>query len=268
MRELERQSDDTRPRLEAPSLLTRIGVVGRGRLGTALASALDAAGYEVAGPAGRGDVPAGEAIVLCVPDREIAAAARAVAGAAALVGHTSGATPLSALAPAARAGAEVFGLHPLLAVSERGSGFAGAACAVGGSTPRALSVATAIARRLGMAPFALADERRAAYHAAASVASNFLVTLEAAAETLMGEAGVEAPRARELLAPLARASLEAWATLGPRRALTGPLARGDEATVALQREAVAAAAPELLPLFEAMVERTRALAARRAEAPA
>ena len=71
---------------------SRIGIVGRGRLGTALASALRAAGYRVEGPAGRDEVPSGEAILLCVPDAEIPAAAATVAGAAALVGHTSGAT--------------------------------------------------------------------------------------------------------------------------------------------------------------------------------
>ena len=76
------------------------GVAGPGRLGTALAAALREAGVAVAGPAGRGEIPrAATLIVLCVPDAEIDAAAAAV-GAAPLVGHTSGATPLSALAGA------------------------------------------------------------------------------------------------------------------------------------------------------------------------
>ena len=258
MRELERQSDDTRPRSGALSGPTRIGLVGRGRVGRALASALVAAGYDVAGPVGRHELPAGEAIVLCVPDREIEPAAHTVAGAAPLVGHTSGATPLSALAPA---GAQAFALHPLLSVTDAAPRFEGAGCAVAGSTPAALAFADSTARRLGMSPFTIDDEQRAAYHAAASVASNFLVTLEASAEALLAETGVDAREARSLLAPLVRSSVEAWATLGPRRALTGPVARGDEPTVALQRAAVAAARPELLALFDVMVERTRALAA-------
>ena len=261
MRELERQSDDTRPRLEALGGPTRIGVVGRGRLGRALASALAAAGYEVVGPAGRDELPAGEAIVLCVPDREIEVAARAVAGAATFVGHTSGATPLGALAPAQRAGAQAFALHPLVSVPGDGARFEGVGCAVAGSTPAALAFVEATARRLGMSPFAIDDEQRAAYHAAASIASNFLVTLEAAAEALLAATGLDAAHGRALLAPLVRSSVENWAALGPRRALTGPVARGDEATIALQREAVAAACPELVPLFDAMVERTRALVA-------
>ena len=257
MRELERQSDDTRPRRGAPGAPTRIGLVGRGRVGRALASALVAAGYEVAGPVGRHERPAGEAILLCVPDREIEPAARALAGAAPFVGHTSGATPLRALAPAE---AQAFGLHPLLSVPDGVARFEGAGCAVAGSTPAALAFAEDTARRLGMSPFTIDDEQRAAYHAAASVASNFLVTLEASAEALLAEAGVDGPQARSLLAPLVQSSVEAWAALGPRRALTGPVARGDAPTVALQRAAVAATHPELLALFDVMVERTRALA--------
>ena len=63
--------------------------------------------------------------------------------------------------------------------------------------------------------------------------------------------------------PLVRATVENWAALGPERALTGPVARGDEATVARQRAAVAERAPELLALFDALVEATRALRRRR-----
>ena len=89
----------------------RVGVVGAGRLGTALHSGLRAAGFAVEGPTGRGEVPHGcDAIVLCVPDQEIPVAAAAATGAAPLVGHTSGATPLSALAAAEAA---AFGVHPL-----------------------------------------------------------------------------------------------------------------------------------------------------------
>ena len=67
---------------------------------------------------------------------------------------------------------------------------------------------------------------------------------------------------RTILLPLVRAALENWATLGGPAALTGPIARGDEATVARQRQAVDERTPELLALFDALVERTRALAMR------
>jgi predicted short-subunit dehydrogenase-like oxidoreductase (DUF2520 family) len=206
-------------------------------------------------------MPTGEAILLCVPDAQIPAAAAAVAGAAPLVGHTSGATPVSALEPA---GAEAFGLHPLQTFAgDAGDAarFAGSGCAIAGSTPPALEAARSIALRLGMQPFEIADEGRAAYHAAASLASNFLVTLQHAAESVAGAAGLAPAEARRLLAPLVRATVDNWAELGPQRALTGPVARGDELTVAAQRAAVRAAEPRLLALFDALVAETRALAA-------
>jgi predicted short-subunit dehydrogenase-like oxidoreductase (DUF2520 family) len=240
-----------------------VGVIGPGRVGSALAGALVEAGIEVAGPLGRGEIPHGcDALVLCVPDSEIGAAAAAMAGVAPLVGHTSGATGLAALAPA---GGAAFGLHPLQTFPERAEGprgFAGAGCAVAGTTPDALAFSTALAAALGMLPFEIDDEGRAAYHAAASVASNFLVTLVAAAENIAAGAGLEPAQARALLMPLLRRTVDNLAELGPERALTGPVARGDEPTVAAQRQAVAETAPHLLDLFDELVHHTRALASQ------
>lgn len=229
-------------------------VVGDGRLGRTLAAALRAAGREVEGPLGRGAAPGRAGIVLlCVPDAAIAAAATALPPRAGrLVGHCSGATGLEALAPH-----EAFSLHPLMTVTAAGADLHGAGAAVDGATPRAVRAAEALAREVGLRPVRVAPQDRAAYHAAASVASNFLVTLEAAAERLAATAGLE----RELLLPLVRATVANWAEQGPERALTGPVARGDELTVARQRAAVAERAPELLGLFDALADTTRALAA-------
>jgi predicted short-subunit dehydrogenase-like oxidoreductase (DUF2520 family) len=271
-----------------PITVTSCAIVGAGRLGTALAAALRATGLEIDGPLGRGADPRGAgAILLCVPDGEIAAAAAAIAPGVP-VGHCSGATGLDVLA-----GHDAFGLHPLMTVphdreavktasrAPRGRSpqegmprdgapvpvphdgeavkrvFAGAGAAVAGSSPRALAVAHELAARLGMRPFTVADEDRAAYHAAASMAANFLVTLEGAAERLAGTAGVD----RDLLAPLVRAAVETWVRLGAEDALTGPIARGDEATIERQRAAIAERTPDLLPLYEEMVGATRTLAA-------
>jgi predicted short-subunit dehydrogenase-like oxidoreductase (DUF2520 family) len=229
--------------------LDSIAIVGAGRLGTALAAALGAPS-----PLGRGADARGAAVVLLtVPDAEIAAASAAV-GHGPLVGHCSGATGLDALAPH-----EAFSLHPLMTVPAGAPPdvLRGAGCAVDGSTPRALAAAEALADRLGMRATRVAGADRAAYHAAASIASNFLVTLEGAAERLAATAGVE----RALLAPLVRATVENWAARGAEDALTGPIARGDEATVARQRAAVEERAPDLLPLFDALAQATRAVAA-------
>jgi predicted short-subunit dehydrogenase-like oxidoreductase (DUF2520 family) len=123
---------------------------------------------------------------------------------------------------------------------------------------RALAFAGDLAAALGMDAVEVAEHDRAAYHAAASIASNFLVTLEAAAERIAAGVGVD----REQLVPLVRATIENWARLGPERALTGPVARGDEVTIERQRAAIGEAAPDLLPLFDELVTATRALAAR------
>jgi predicted short-subunit dehydrogenase-like oxidoreductase (DUF2520 family) len=238
--------------LDRSQTLTSCAIVGQGRLGTALAAALRATGLDVDGPLGRGANPRGaDAVLLCVPDAEIANAAAAVT-AGVPVGHCSGATGLDVLA-----GHEAFGLHPLMTVPATGTPvFAGAGAAVAGTTPRALAIAHELAARLGLRPTTVADADRAAYHAAASIASNFLVTLEGAAERLAATAGVD----RALLAPLVRAAVDNWARLGAAQALTGPIARGDHATVARQRDAVAERTPDLLPLFDALTDATRGLA--------
>src|SRR6185503_9953345 len=127
--------------------------------------------------------------------------------------------------------------------------------AIAGSTDRALATARDLAQRLGLRAVEVADSDRAAYHAAASIAANFLVTLEGAAERLAETAGVD----REALAPLVRAALENWVALGPERALTGPIARGDDATVERQRAAVADRCPDLLPAWDALADLTRSL---------
>jgi predicted short-subunit dehydrogenase-like oxidoreductase (DUF2520 family) len=257
-------SNDQRP--EGAPAGDRIAVVGAGRLGVPFAAGSRLAGLAVEGPLGRGEAPAPcDAIVLCVPDAEIPAAAEAVAGAAPLVGHTSGATVLAALAPA---NAETFGLHPLQTFAP-GSGpeiFSGAGAAVAGSTPRALGFAVSLAGRLGMTPFEIDDDGRAAYHAAASLASNFLVTLQSAAESIAAGAGLEPSEARTLLVPLLRRTVDNLAELGPEGALTGPIARGDHATVASQRAAVEEIAPHLLDLFDELVRHTHSLAAQGASA--
>jgi predicted short-subunit dehydrogenase-like oxidoreductase (DUF2520 family) len=224
----------------------KIAIVGNGRLGRALASAL-----RTADPYGRGYAGAGaDVILLCVPDAEIAGAAAAIATGP-IVGHCSGATGLDVLVPH-----EAFALHPLMTVTRAGADLAGAGCAIGGSTPRALGFARRLAATLGMRPFEIADADRTAYHAAASMAANFLVTLESAAARVAASAGVQ----RELLVPLVRAAVERWAVEGDA-SLTGPIARGDEATVARHREAIGERAPELLGLYDALADATRAVAA-------
>jgi predicted short-subunit dehydrogenase-like oxidoreductase (DUF2520 family) len=235
-------------------------------MGSAIARAASAAGIETrrAGRDGLLEALDGaEVALLCVPDAEIAAAAEAVAAAAPrlrFAGHSSGATGLEPLASLAANGAEPFSLNPLQTVPDERADLLGAPAAVDGATAEARQLAAELATALGMRPFAVPAEARAAYHAAASMASNFLVALEESAAELLADAGID--DARELLAPLVLRSAANWAESGGA-ALTGPIARGDEATVARHLEAIEATSPELASLYEALSRRTREVAARR-----
>ena len=235
----------------------RIVLIGRGRLGTALATALGDRGIRVIGPLTRNDslpelTPA-DVVLLTVPDDAIAAVAATIP-LGPLVGHCSGALTLDVLGRH-----EGFSVHPLLSVTDTGTRFEGAACAIAARSKHGLMTAFSIATQLGMEPIEVPDSARPQYHAAASVASNYLVTLEDAAEQLASSTGIE----RRHLARLAQSALDNWTQLGGPSALTGPIVRGDEATVQRQRAAIEGTAPHLLPFWDAMADATRALARRK-----
>lgn len=260
IRELERMKP---LRADKPATLPPIALIGPGRVGGSLARAAAAAGLS-APLIGRGKA-AGiggsvTAALLCVPDSEIREASETTLAAApelAFIGHTSGAGTLDALA--SRPDVSRFSLHPLQTIPDRRANLDGAPAAVAGTDGDALALAAGFAEALGMRPFEVPDEVRSAYHASASIASNFLVALEESACELLTRAGVEAPL--ELLAPLVLRTAENWAERGAD-ALTGPIARGDEATVARHTAAIEDLHPELLVLYAALAARTRELVAR------
>ena len=264
MRELERDlPTDAAPEAGAPPF-PRLAVVGAGRAGRSIASAASAAGLTVRLAGREGALEAfrsSDVALLCVPDGEIQAACATVSEAVPqlrFVGHVSGATTLDALAAAREAGAGVFSLHPLQTIPDPETDLVGAPCAIAGSTAGAAALAEELALRLQMRPFEVPEDMRDAYHAAAAMASNLLVALERSAAALMDRAGVDAP-GRELLAPLVLRSAANWADLGAD-ALTGPIARGDTTTVERHLDALRSAAPELVPVYEALAERARELA--------
>lgn len=261
MRELERT--DRHPRAGLPAL-PPIALIGRGRVGGTIARTAAAAGIDVrsAGRDGLGSAcREAEVALLCVPDEAIADACEAVAAhvpPVRFVGHVSGATPLAALAEAGTRGAATFSLHPLQTIPDAAADLSGTPAAIAGSDEAALELAERLARALGLEPFTVPEEARAAYHAAASMASNFLVTLQQSAAGVLAAAGIDG--GRELLTPLVLRSAANWADRGPE-ALTGPIARGDERTVAAHREALGAYAPELLDVYDALAEATVRMAA-------
>ena len=247
---------------EKGSAPAALSIVGSGRAGGSIASAALEAGIRV-NPLGRDSVWAdfdGGCVLLCVPDSEIAGVAAEIGEGEArpgLIGHVSGATALEPLL-AAQASEGCFSLHPLQTLPNDEADLSGAPAAIAGSTVEASEAAAGLARVLGMLPFEVPEEDRVAYHAAASIASNFLVTLEQSAADLLGGIGVENPR--EVLAPLVRRSLENWIADGPA-ALTGPIARGDEVTVERHRKELSSRRPGLLPLYDALAESTRKIGA-------
>jgi predicted short-subunit dehydrogenase-like oxidoreductase (DUF2520 family) len=219
-------------------MVTSVQVVGAGRVGSAVSARLGERGIQL-----RADHS--ELVLLCVPDRAIAAAARAIEPGP-WVAHVSGATPLAALEPHERR----FGLHPLQTFTRsRGAEqLDGAWAAVTAETDEARALARELAETLGLRAFDLADDRRVLYHAGASIASNFLVTLRRAAGELLEAAG--APP--EALDPLMRRTIENGFEL------TGPIQRGDWETVDAHLGAIRAEAPRLEPLYRALAEVTAA----------
>jgi predicted short-subunit dehydrogenase-like oxidoreductase (DUF2520 family) len=263
MRELER--DDLPSHLSAASPLL---IVGRGNVGRSLSHAAEEAGIPVR-LAGSDEIATAcvgaGAVLLCVPDTAIAAAAAEVPEGPEFVGHVSGAGTLNLLADAAARGARPFSLHPLQTFAHGETSVQGTPAAIAGVAPEALHFARELAEALGMRPFEVAEQDRSAYHAAAAMASNLMVALEESAAELLGRLGTD--QARELLAPIVLQTAANWAELGPR-ALTGPIARGDETTVDGHRAALQERAPELLPLYDALAERARELAVGSEEVPA
>lgn len=219
------------------AVIREVHIIGRGRVGSAFAARLDARGRLAA-------TPPADLVVLCVPDRAIPDVARTVP-AGPWIAHVSGATPLASLDPHARR----FSLHPLQTFTRaRGpEQLDGAWAAVTAESDEARDAAEWLASELGLRTFPLADDRRALYHAGASIASNFLVTLYRAAARAVSAAG--APP--EALVPLMRR------TIDNQFDLTGPIARGDWATVDKHLDALGRELPDLVPLYRALAEATR-----------
>lgn len=217
-----------------------VNVIGSGRVGSAVSARLEERGLTL-------EASAPDLVLLCVPDRAIADVAAAIAPGP-WVAHVSGATPLAALAPHDRR----FSVHPLQTFTLRRGPeqLDGAWAAVTADSDEALATATWLAETLGLRPFTLLDANRAAYHAGAAVASNYLVTLRHAAGALLEAAGAP-PRALDPL--MAR-------TIENDFELTGPIERGDWKTVERHLAAIQTECPELEGLYRVLADATVAFA--------
>jgi predicted short-subunit dehydrogenase-like oxidoreductase (DUF2520 family) len=274
-----------------PSGHPRTGIVGAGRVGTALAVAMTRAGWPVAAVASRDPgrlerfvrlvptarpMPANaiadevDLVLLTVPDdavSDVAAGIRLYGGQA--IVHTSGALGADALAPARAAGTTAASFHPLVAFADlersvealRGSTIAleGDAALVG--------ILADLATDLGAQPVLLPPGGKAAYHAAAVLAAGgFIGLLDAIAEVGRG-AGLDEAGSLAIYGPLIRQSLANAESLGIAAALTGPLLRGDVGTVRDHLDAIGRLAPGALELYQAVARREIALAVSRGELP-
>jgi pantoate--beta-alanine ligase len=226
-----------------------VQVIGSGRVGSAVSARLSERGLSVSRDARNLVRGPDELVLLCVPDSAIAEVAAELAPGP-WVAHVSGATPLAALDPHRRR----FSLHPVQTFTRtRGAEqLDGAWAAVTAESDEARAAGFWLARALGLKPFELADDARPLYHAGAAIASNYLVTLHAVAADLFRAAG--APP--EALVPLMRRTIDNGFEL------TGPIERGDWATVETHRRAIRAAKPELEPLYDVLARATAKLRAR------
>ncbi|RZU50930.1 putative short-subunit dehydrogenase-like oxidoreductase (DUF2520 family) [Krasilnikovia cinnamomea] len=270
-----------------------VGIVGGGRVGTALGQALQGAGYQVVGVSARSaqardrcrrrlpgvpvltphEVAARSSLtLLSVPDDAIASVCGELAAAGALapgrhVMHASGACGLAVLREATAVGATPLAVHPAMTFPGGDSDaehVAGIAFAVT-APPEARDRAEGLVRDLGGVPVWIAEADRTLYHAALVLGANNLVTLTAAAMQALGAAGVPDPGF--ILGPLVRTTLENALRLGDD-ALTGPVRRGDTATIGAHVSTLRERVPALVPgyLQFARVTAERALAANLGQA--
>jgi len=234
--------------------VSAVRVIGRGRAGRSLATALGRAGWGLGGVLGREDdvreaAEGVDLLVIAVPDEAVAKVAADVAPVqSTVVAHMAGSLGLDVLDPHPRRAA----VHPLASLPSPELGaerLRGAWFAIAGD-----HLIESVVSSLDGRSFTVTDRQRAAYHAAAAIASNHLVALLAQVERVA--ASVDVPF--EAYLDLVRATVENVAALGAVEALTGPAARGDEATIARHVDALPADEREL---YEVLADACRKLAA-------
>ncbi|OGO59078.1 MAG: hypothetical protein A2V85_01395 [Chloroflexi bacterium RBG_16_72_14] len=265
-----------------------VGIGGAGAVGTALGVALDRAGWPVGAvasrdparrerfrelvPGARGFAEANalvddvELVILAVPDdvvAPVAAALRLYAGQAMV--HTSGLLGAEVLAPAMAAGTQAGAFHPLVAFADLDRALAalrGATIAIEGDEELAAHLAE-MAEAIGAVPVRLAPGSKAAYHAAAVLSAGGVVALLDTIREIAGVVGLDEPGALRIYLPLLEQTVANARALGVAAALTGPATRGDAGTLAAHLEALTAGAPDTLPVYRALLERSVRVASDR-----
>jgi predicted short-subunit dehydrogenase-like oxidoreductase (DUF2520 family) len=251
-------------------------LAGRGALVAAVASrrlesAQEAASLAAAAPFATTDVAAaarrGDVVVLSVPDDAISPVCEQIAAHDGLqpgdvAMHLSGAVASQALEAARACGAHALAFHPIQTFARVDAAlFERIACVVEGDAT-GVALGRELASFLGAKPFEIRAEDKALYHAALCVACNYLVTLADIGAGLLGATGL-GDEALEALLPLLRGAVDNLARVGLPGALTGPISRGDTATLQAHLHVLADRAPSLLPLYRVVGLHTIDLAVRK-----
>lgn len=267
----------------------KVAIIGAGSVGTAVGVLLARAGYEMAGVASRTPESAArlasrlgapsyerpeeaarvaDIVLITTSDQAIGKVAREVAlaggfraGQAAI--HFSGSLTSEVLEPAARAGAIALSIHPLQSCPSGEAGIRNLPRAVYSieGDQRGYELAEKLVRALGSSSFFFIDkEAKPLYHAAACVASNYLVTLLRLSQDLLARAGMPVEMVFPALLPLIQGTLDNIAAMGIPLALTGPIARGDVGTIQDHLAAMQARAPELISFYSLLAQQTIDLA--------
>jgi predicted short-subunit dehydrogenase-like oxidoreductase (DUF2520 family) len=208
--------------------------------------------------------------LLATPDDQIAACCEQLAGSGRIVPgtvvfHCSGALPASVLQEASARGAKVASVHPIRSFALPGqvaASFEGTWCGMEGDA-QALAMVAPLFEAIGAQCIDIDPAAKTVYHAAAVFASNYLVTVLDVAVQAYGRAGVPQDVAMKLMEPLVRKTVDQVFEAGTAAALSGPIARGDMATVEKQALAVAAWDAQHGTLYRRLAEATLALARRK-----
>jgi predicted short-subunit dehydrogenase-like oxidoreductase (DUF2520 family) len=259
-----------------------LAIVGAGRVGRALGKLLRERGWQIGPVVARsqrtaraavkvigagnpqsqlnGTIVDAHLVLITTPDRQIAKVARELAKIAGrqrkldgkIILHTNGALDRSVLVPLEKLGAATGSLHPLQTFSKGARpNLKGSICAVEG-TPKALSLARRISRELGCIPVLVAPGAKSAYHAAGALAAGHILGVMEAATQIMTKAGFSRREAVGALLPLTRQTLANFEKLGPGASWTGPLARGDFATVRKHQAALGRFPREYAQAYKAL----------------
>ncbi len=271
-----------------------IALIGPGRVGCAVTRKLFEAGYRLTAVVGRqqqqaraacqfigsstslatediATAAAADIVLLAVPDDDIHTVAGQLHKSGLLqkkpvLVHFSGLHPATIMKMASSV-PTLLSLHPLLPFASHEKGYAAldrCPCVIESPDMLGIKLGKELVSALGGVPFTIEADKKALYHAAACISSNYLVTLFAVARDLLVHCGIEEDRALPLLLPLVQTTLDNIEQLGPELGLTGPVSRGDSGTVAKHLQSISQEIPNFLPLYREMGMHTVQLAQKSA----